>query len=165
MIRKMAEENTISKLEKKARRGRNLAIIGGIIAIIGYGVAINEPLRISQIEEPKIYQEYQNAKTTLKNLEELGLNEQSFPYKTEDIKKIIDPEYEIPQIDSLVKIIKVDISKMKDNPEISKYEKDTTFNNYKTLGGLGTFIIAALGFVAPGLRKKYNAERKIKLLK
>ena len=153
------ETNETEQLEKKFNFGN---IVGkGLLglAICGMGAVLSSGCYIFIREEPPkkpiIYQEYENAQTSLQNVRQVVVtgDEVLFPYKDIKLKQVIDENYS--RLNEIIKSLERDIGKIEENhPEIEQYQQNSERfidQNHKIVlagqfGGLAT-IFGLCGYV------------------
>ena len=149
------ETNKTEQLEKKVNW--NKAARTALIGLTLYGISsISIGCNYRELSKrPSIYQEYENAQTSLQNVRQVVVtgDEVLFPYKDIKLKQVIDENYS--RLNEIIKSLERDIGKIEENhPEIEQYQQNSERfidQNHKIVlagqfGGLAT-IFGLCGYV------------------
>ena len=106
------ETNETEQLEKKVNW--NKAARTALIGLTLYGISsISIGCNYRELSKrPSIYQEYENAQTSLQNARQMVTSEVLFPYKNIELKQVIDENYS--RWDETIESLERDIGKMED---------------------------------------------------
>jgi len=135
------ETNKTEQLEKKVNW--NKAARTALIGLTLYGISsISIGCNYRELSKrPSIYQEYENAQTSLQNARQMVTSEVLFPYKNIELKQVIDENYS--RWDETIESLERDIGKMEDLKldSILDYMKGAIVGTIATIfGGLGLLI-------------------------
>lgn len=153
------EVYTIEQLKEKIKGYKRKAIASTITMVAGIGIFVGSIIypithlpRTSQIVEGHI-----NAQTTLDYLKsEYNLSKDfDYPYKNNEIKDILGRDTaRTSKLETVMKIVGKDISKIEENPEYIEYEgKRNKLVHKMFFGMIGGLVLVLLGGIT---ERRYN---------